>query len=113
MGFQHYKSHGLTEVRVRLSGQHQSCPSPVLGLGGLWGTLGSWHWGGDWWSLGQDALGRELDSWNSNPVLPVFIGSWHGQSRALHGQPVLTATPRRLLCLLLGNPGKIVKRAKC
>lgn len=38
MDFQHYKSHGLTEVRVGLSGQHSSsCPSPVLGLDGLWG----------------------------------------------------------------------------
>lgn len=26
MDFQHYKSHGLTEVRVRLSGQHQFLP---------------------------------------------------------------------------------------
>lgn len=26
MDFQHYKSHGLTEVRGRLSGQHQFLP---------------------------------------------------------------------------------------
>lgn len=52
MDFQHYKSHGLTEVRVRLSGQHQFLPfiCPLFGwaLGATAAVPGSWHWGGDW-----------------------------------------------------------------
>lgn len=52
MDFQHCKPHGLTEVRVRLSGQHQSlpfaCPWFEWALGATAAVLGSWHWGGDW-----------------------------------------------------------------
>lgn len=52
MDFQHYNSHGLTQVRVRLSGQQQFLPftSPWFGwaLGATAAVLGCWHCGGDW-----------------------------------------------------------------